>query len=459
MTRANAIERVNAAFKSGEFLATLDRMVGYKTESQSTARADDLHAYLAQELTPAFTSLGFTTRIIPSPSGRGPYLLADYREDAALPTVLIYGHGDVVPGMEGEWRDGLDPWRCTTVGERVYGRGTADNKGQHAINIAALRAVHAARGGRLGFNAKFIVEMGEEIGSPDLGEVCASNRDALKADLFLASDGPRLSAERPTIFLGCRGGRRIHLDIELRDGAHHSGNWGGLLANPATILASAIATLVDNRGRILLDALKPPAITDQIRAALADVVVAPTADEPAISADWGEDGLSPAERLYAWNTLEVLAINAGNVANPANAIPGKASAVLQLRFVVGTDIENVVPAIAAHFAAKGFGEIKVSQAQYFSASRTDIDNHWVGWAVESVRQTAGRAPALLPNFGGSLPNDVFSDILGLPTIWVPHSYPGCSQHAPDEHILLPVTEEALNIMAGLFWDLGEKPVR
>jgi acetylornithine deacetylase/succinyl-diaminopimelate desuccinylase-like protein len=456
MTRIDAIARVNAQFTSGDFLATLDRMVGYKTESQSDKRADDLRAYLEQELTPAFTALGFTTDIIPSPSGRGPHLLATYHESDDLPTVLMYGHGDVVPGMEGEWRDGLDPWRCTTVGERAYGRGTADNKGQHAINIAALRAVHEARGGRLGFNAKFIIEMGEEIGSPDLPKVCEAHRDALKADLFLASDGPRLSAERPTIFLGCRGGRRIHLDIELRDGAHHSGNWGGLLANPATILASAIATLVDRNGRILLDALKPPRITNAIRAALAEVVVAPTADEPAISDNWGEDGLSPAERLYAWNTLEVLAINAGNINNPANAIPGKASAVLQLRFVVGTDIENVVPAIQKYLAENGFADIKVSQSQYFSASRTDIDNPWVGWAVESVRKTTGSAPALLPNFGGSLPNDVFTDILGLPTVWVPHSYPGCSQHAPDEHILLPVTEEALNIMAGLFWDLGEK---
>jgi acetylornithine deacetylase/succinyl-diaminopimelate desuccinylase-like protein len=459
MTRIDAIARVNAQFTSGDFLATLDRMVGYKTESQSDKRADDLRAYLEQELTPTFTALGFTTDIIPSPSGRGPHLLATYHESDDLPTVLMYGHGDVVPGMEGEWRDGLDPWRCTTVGERVYGRGTADNKGQHAINIAALRAVHEARGGKLGFNAKFIIEMGEEIGSPDLPKVCEAHRDALKADLFLASDGPRLSAERPTIFLGCRGGRRIHLDIELRDGAHHSGNWGGLLANPATILASAIATLVDRNGRILLDALKPPRISNQVRAALADVIVAPSADEPALSENWGEDGLSPAERLYAWNTLEVLAINAGNINNPANAIPGKASAVLQLRFVVGTDIENVVPAIQKHLAENGFADIKVSQSQYFSASRTDIDNPWVGWAVESVRKTTGSAPALLPNFGGSLPNDVFTDILGLPTVWVPHSYPGCSQHAPDEHILLPVTEEALNIMAGLFWDLGEAPVR
>ena len=456
MSREQAIARIDAQFESGEFLAVLDRMVGYKTESQSDKRGDELRAYLDKELVPQFTALGFTTKIVPSPSGRGPNLLATYHESDDLPTVLMYGHGDVVPGMEGEWRDGLDPWRCTTVGERVYGRGTADNKGQHAINIAALRAVHEARGGRLGFNVKFIIEMGEEIGSPDLPKVCESLRDELKADVFIASDGPRLSAERPTIFLGCRGGRRIHLDLKLRDGAHHSGNWGGLLANPATILASAISTLVDRDGRILLDALKPPRISNQIRAALADVVVSPTPDEPSLSEGWGEEGLSPAERLYAWNALEVLAINAGNVANPANAIPGEAHAVLQFRFVVGTDIENVVPAIEKHLAAAGYGDIKVSQSQFFNASRTDIDNPWVGWAVESVRKTTGKAPAMLPNFGGSLPNDVFTDILGLPTVWVPHSYPGCSQHAPDEHILKPVTAEALRIMAGMFWDLGEK---
>lgn len=455
MSRDAAIANVDAAFQSGEFLAVLNRMVGHKTESQSDARGAELAAYLTDELVPQFEALGFTTRIVPSPSGRGPNLLASYHERDDRPTVLMYGHGDVVPGMEGDWREGRDPWRCTEAGERVYGRGTADNKGQHAINIAALRAVHAARGGHLGFNVKFIVEMGEEIGSPDLPKVCESLRDDLRADLFLASDGPRLSAERPTIFLGCRGGRRIHLDLTLRDGAHHSGNWGGLLANPATILASAIATLVDRDGRILLDALKPPPITPEIRAALADVIVSPTPDEPALSEGWGEDGLTPAERLYAWNTLEVLALNAGNVANPANAIPGEAHAVLQLRFVVGTDIENVVPAIERHLAASGYGDIKVSQSQYFNASRTELNNPWVGWAVESLRKTTGKPPALLPNFGGSLPNDVFTDILGLPTVWVPHSYPGCSQHAPDEHILKPVTAEALRIMAGLFWDLGE----
>ena len=457
MTRADAVTLAHGYLQSGEFLRELDRRVAYPTESQNPERRDCLRAYLEAELQPAFSQLGFATRLIESPKGDHPYLLADYREDATRPTVLMYGHGDVVDGMIGQWRDGLNPWQTTTSGNRVYGRGTADNKGQHGINLAALRAVREARGGRLGFNAKFIIETGEEIGSPDLRDVCESLRDDLKADLFLASDGPRLAADRPTIFLGCRGGIRIHLDVNLREGSHHSGNWGGVLANPATILANAIATLVDAQGRLVLDELKPPRLSNQIRSALADVKIEPMPDEPALSEDWGEEGLSAPERLYAWNTLEVLAISSGDIEKPANAIPGQARAVLQLRFVVGTKFERAVDAIRARLRASGFPMVEVSATQSFAASRTDFDSPWIDWAARSIHRTTGKAPSVLPNFGGSLPNDVFSEGLGLPTIWVPHSYPGCCQHAPDEHILLSVTEEALGIMAGLFWDLGEMP--
>ncbi len=455
MTRNDAITRARQYLKTGEFLAELDRRVAYRTESLNAERKGELYSYLKDELTPSLAALGFTSRIVESPSGRSPFLIADYHESDTAPTLLSYGHGDTVDGMVGEWRDGLDPWKITTVGNRAYGRGTADNKGQHSINIAALRAVKETRGGKLGFNAKFIIEMGEETGSPDLGKVCDLLRDELKADLFVGSDGPRLSAERPTIFLGCRGGVRIHLDVNLREGGNHSGNWGGVLANPATILANAIATLVDGQGRIKLDALKPPRLTNAIRAALADVKVEPTADEPQLSENWGEDGLTPAERLYAWNTLEVLAISSGNIDKPANAIPGRARAVLQLRFVVGTKVDTMAEVIRAHLAAHGFPMVEVSTTQSFMASRADLDSPWIKWAAESVKMTSGKAPAVLPNFGGSLPNDVFADILKMPTMWLPHSYPGCSQHAPDEHILLDVTEEALGIMAGLFWDLGE----
>ena len=86
----------------------------------------------------------------------------------------------------------------------------------------------------------------------------------------------------------------------------------------------------------------------------------------------------------------------------------------------------------------------------------DPKDPWVQWAAESMERTTGERPAILPNIGGSLPNDCFAYVLGLPTLWVPHSYAGCSQHAPDEHVLAPVLREGLQLMTGLFWDLGEK---
>jgi hypothetical protein len=78
----------------------------------------------------------------------------------------------------------------------------------------------------------------------------------------------------------------------------------------------------------------------------------------------------------------------------------------------------------------------------------------VRWAAASIKETTGKSPAILPNLGGSLPNDIFATDLGLPTVWVPHSYASCSQHAPNEHMLAPLAREALTIMAGIYWDLG-----
>jgi hypothetical protein len=91
-----------------------------------------------------------------------------------------------------------------------------------------------------------------------------------------------------------------------------------------------------------------------------------------------------------------------------------------------------------------------------NATRLDPDNAWLRFAQQSIQRSTGAPPVLLPNLGGSLPNDVFADILGLPTVWVPHSYAACSQHAPDEHLLVPVVRQALELMAGLLWDLGEQ---
>ncbi len=273
--------------------------------------------------------------------------------------------------------------------------------------------------------------------------------------MLIASDGPRLSSDRSTIFLGSRGAFNFDLDVVLREGAHHSGNWGGLLANPGTILAGAIASMVDARGRILVDALRPPPIPESVRRSLADIEPGEPGG-PAIDAGWGEPGLTPAERVFGWNALEVLAFRTGNPEHPVNAIPPRASAHMQLRFVAGCDWRTFIPALRAHLDGRGFSMVEVRQAstEPMAATRLNPENPWVRWASASIAATTGTPPAILPNLGGSLPNDCFADVLGLPTIWVPHSYPACSQHAPNEHMLARIAREGLQIMTGLFWDLG-----
>src|SRR5207302_6450343 len=127
------------------------------------------------------------------------------------------GHGDVVAGHDAQWRADLSPWRVVVDGDRWYGRGTADNKGQHSINLAALARLVALHG-RLGFNVKLLMEMGEETGSPGLRAICERERATLAADVLIASDGPRLAAARPTLFLGSRGAFNFELSVDLREG-------------------------------------------------------------------------------------------------------------------------------------------------------------------------------------------------------------------------------------------------
>jgi acetylornithine deacetylase/succinyl-diaminopimelate desuccinylase-like protein len=454
-TRTAAIGEATSWFDSGALKAELARRVAIRTQSQEKSSYGELSRYLVEEIGPSVERLGFRWCVWQNPVPHAPPMLfAERIEDQSRPTVLTYGHGDVIAGFEGKWRDGRSPWTIGEAAGRWYGRGTADNKGQHTINLAALDRVLCARG-KLGFNTKVLLEMGEEVGSPGLKDVCAREKSTLAADVLIASDGPRLRSDRPTIFLGSRGAFNFDLGVKLRDGAHHSGNWGGLIANPGAILANAIASLVDARGRIMVGALRPPPIADAVRRALA-VIDPGEPDGPAIDVAWGEPGLTPAERVYGWNTLEVLAFRTGNPDRPVNAIPAEASAHLQIRFVAGCDWRSFVPAIRAHLDRCGFQCVEVSQGSMepMAATRLNPDHPWVRFAAASIEATTGAPPAILPNLGGSLPNDCFAETLGLPTIWVPHSYPACSQHAPDEHMLAALAREGLMIMTGLFWDLG-----
>ncbi|WP_223426590.1 M20 family metallopeptidase [Tateyamaria pelophila] len=460
MTRDTAIAKATDYFETGRFQTDLANLVTYRSESQKRApeaRAES-RRYLDEAMLPRLEAMGFSCEIIDNPDPRGgPLLLGERTEGNDLPTILTYGHGDTVLGQDSMWQDGLGPWQLTEDGDRLYGRGTADNKSQHLINIAALEAVLATRG-HLGFNTRIVLEMSEEVGSVGLPEIFRTHKARLTADVLIASDGPRLQPDVPTMFMGSRGGITFDLLVETHEGAHHSGNWGGLLADPAMILAHTLACITDARGQILVPEWRPDSLTDTVRAALRDLPVA-GGDGPAVVADWGEESLTPAERVFGWNSFAVLAMVSGVPDAPVNAISGWARATCQLRFVVGTDPAEVVPGLRRHLDAHGFDKVKIElhDRGFFSATRLDPTHPWAQFVGASIRETAGELH-VLPNLAGSLPNDSFTDILELPTIWVPHSYRGCSQHAPNEHVLKPVCRDGLRVMAGIFWDIGEKTV-
>ena len=153
MSRDSVIAAARALLDEGPYLEVMARRVAIPTASQDPGSAPHLYAYLEQEILPYLESIGFTGQIFDNPTGKGgPFLIARRIEDPSLPTLLTYGHGDTVLGLDEGWIDGLSPWVLERRGERLYGRGIVDNKGQHTGNLMAMEVARQARGGKLGYN-------------------------------------------------------------------------------------------------------------------------------------------------------------------------------------------------------------------------------------------------------------------------------------------------------------------
>ena len=456
-TRDEAVARALAAFDGGAFKAHLTELVAIPSTSQDPGHEAALHQYVDGAIRPWLERMGFTVTIHPNPrAGFGPILTAE-RMEGNGPTVLTYGHGDTVRGLADQWRAGLDPWVLTEEGDRWYGRGSADNKGQHAINLTALEAVLAERGGKLGFNIKMVLETSEERGSQGLRDFVAAHARELAADVLIASDGPRVASDTITLSTGTRGTFHFDLVVDIRPGGVHSGNWGGMTTDPAIVLSHAIASIADRHGRIMVPGWLPKGgMPASVRDALAGLVLHAEGEAATIDPDWGEPGLTAAEKIYGWTSFIVLAMVSGRPENPVNAVAPNARAHCQLRYTVDCDTATFAPALRAHLDAAGFPEVRIDNAATrMPASRTDPSNPWVQRVAASLARTLGHRPQLIPNSGGGLPGDVFVDHLNVPLVWIPHSYNGCKQHGPDEHLLLAPAREGMAAFAGLWWDLGE----
>jgi acetylornithine deacetylase/succinyl-diaminopimelate desuccinylase-like protein len=457
-SRDAALARALTHFDSDNFRDHLAELVAIPSTSQDPGHEADVQRYLADAIQPWLERMGFAVEIHPNPTkGFGPILLAERLEGPDRPTILSYGHGDTVRGLDDQWRAGLSPWTLTDEGERWYGRGSADNKGQHALNLSALEVVLAERGGSLGFNLKLVLETSEERGSTGLRQFVAEQADRLVADVLIASDGPRVMPEVPTIATGTRGIFHFDLVVNLRPGGVHSGHWGGLTTDPAVVLSHALGVIIDRRGKILVrDWLPPNGVPAAVRAVLDGCPVGGGGESANIDPDWGEPGLTSAEKIYGWNSFIVLSMLSGRPENPVNAVAPTATAHCQIRYIVDSDPAEFEPALRQHLDEQGFPDVRIENAHVgMPASRTDPSHPWVRWTVRSMEKSLGKRVQVIPNSSGGLPGDVFVDYLGVPLVWIPHSYNGCKQHGPDEHLLVATAREGITAYTGIWWDLGE----
>src|SRR5690606_38117397 len=201
-------------------------------------------------------------------------------------------------------------------------------------------------------------------------------------------------------------------------------------------LAHALASIVGPKGELLVEALKAPPMSRAVKDALGDVEIDGGDKGPQVDEWWGEPELKPAERVYGANTFNILAFTTGTPGRPVNAIPPKAVANCQIRFIAGTRVDQVIPALQSHLAAKGHTLVKVTPPPAindgtFAATRTEPDHPWAAFVNGSSGRSSNIKPAVIPSMGRSICNDIFTDDLGLPTIWLPHSYASCSLHWPD----------------------------
>jgi acetylornithine deacetylase/succinyl-diaminopimelate desuccinylase-like protein len=379
---------------------------------------------------------------------------------AGAPTVLLYGHYDVQPP------DPLDAWVSPPFvpeirGGRIYGRGVGDNKGQHLAQLLAIEAVLACRGD-LPCGVIFALEGEEEVGSPHLAQFVRERRDELACDLVVTADGPVHESGRASVLFGVRGVLSFELRARGASRDLHSGNFGGVAPNPIWTLVHLLATMKSARGEITIDGfydgIRPP--SDLERQALDALPV----DVPAVMRDLGLLRLdAPEERPYSerlalWPTLTVNGLH-GGYGGPGSktVLPHEAFAKCDMRLVADQTVEEAFASVQAH-VRRYAPEVEVVFQGGMDPSKTPLDSPYAAPVVSAVRAGYGEEPLLVPALGGSLPDYVWTKILGVPAFVTPYANHDEGNHAPNENLEVERFIGGIRTGAALLCSLGELEV-
>jgi acetylornithine deacetylase/succinyl-diaminopimelate desuccinylase-like protein len=437
---------------------------------------------------------GVAARLLESP-GSPPAVYGELKVAGARRTVMVYAHYDGQPVDAAAWT--TPPWTPTlragsldqgasvvdltspgAIGPewRLYGRSASDDKAPIVAAAAALDALRAAKRAP-SVNLKFFLEGEEEAGSPHLREMLAAHRALLAADLWLLCDGPVHQTRRPLVFFGVRGVTGVEVTLYGPARALHSGHYGNWAPNPAVELAQLIASLRGDDGRIRIagfaDDVRP--VTDAERAALRSVP--PVEDElgAALALGRTEGGVPLAEAILG-PALNVRGLASGRVGEAAaNAIPTEARASIDFRLVPDQTPAGVRAKLEAHLRGLGYHVVsdapdaatrrahprlvRLEWGPGYPAARTPLD-HPAAQALVRLLERDGTPVVRLPTLGGSVPMNVFTEVLAAPIIGLPIVNHDNNQHASDENVRVQNLWDGIEAFAVVFARMGEAwPVR
>jgi acetylornithine deacetylase/succinyl-diaminopimelate desuccinylase-like protein len=373
------------------------------------------------------------------------------------PTILLYGHYDVQPPDPLElWES--PPFEPTVRNGRIYARGIGDNKGQHFAQLLAIES-HLAVHGELPCNIIFLLEGEEEIGSPHIAEFVREHADKLKADLVVTSDGPLHESGLPVVTFGVRGVAGFELRARTASRDVHSGNFGGVVPNAIWKLVHLLSTMKNPEGEITIEGLVDPVTpaTNLEREAISNLPL----DLDAVKAELGLVELdAPKERGYYDRLMlhPTLTVNGfhGGYSGPGmkTVLPCEAFVKCDIRLVEPLTPDYVFEKVAAH-VRRYAPDVEFIPLNGMLPSKTPMDSPYAEPIRRAVVAARGVEPLLYPTVGGSLPDYVFTKILGLPAFVVPYANADEANHAPNENLKIECFIDGIKTGAALLAELGK----
>lgn len=421
-----------------KFLEDLFEVIRIPSISSESAHKEDMQR-CAEHLSGAILKAGADRAEVFQTEGH-PVVFAEKIIDPSKPTVMVYGHYDVMPVTPLElWTS--QPFEPEIRDGKIYARGANDDKGQSFIHVKAFEAM--CQSGELPCNVKFMIEGEEEIGSPSLEKWCAENKEMLQSDIILVSDTSMLSWETPSITCGLRG--LAYMEVEVTGPSHdlHSGLYGGAVVNPISALSQMIASLTDQNGRVTLPGFYDDVLefSAEDRASIAKAPFSIEEYKKSIDvADLaGEEGYTTLERTGIRPALDVNGIWGGHIAEGAKTIiASKAYAKISMRLVANQDSQKIAKLFEDHLqeiAPKGV-TVKAKYLHGGEAYNCPTTLKAYKAAEKAVETTFGVAPVPYYSGGSITIISTFERILGTKTILLGFGLNSDAIHSPNENFKL-----------------------